>query len=251
MSSDPEGQGKETQKRQPPKPRPTIVRVFRALKRYENRRRRRAKSQHQANERMLARWTRHVGLFTGALVLVGIVTAVIFSRQLNVMQGQLDEMRTDALIHRNEVRARMQRNTKSWLRPTGLAQTTDFQNIGKSDAQEFSGWNEMKFFIKNDADRFDFRQHPDYWSGRQGVSVPSNDTVSVVTVEIPDSDVRRAINREGFIIHWGYIEYKDIFPEDPIHFLYWCVVLSIHPTSDGHFTIELPVVYRQECNATG
>ena len=72
-----------------------IVRIFRALKRYENRRSRRAKSQHQVNERMMARWTRHVGLFTGALVAVGIVTAVIFLRQLNVMQGQLDEMKVE------------------------------------------------------------------------------------------------------------------------------------------------------------
>jgi hypothetical protein len=93
MSGDPEGQSEETQKRQPPKTRFVIVRVFRALKRYENRRRRRRNSQHQVNERMMARWTRHVGLFTGALVVVGIVTAIIFWRQLNVMQSQLGAMK--------------------------------------------------------------------------------------------------------------------------------------------------------------
>jgi hypothetical protein len=46
---------------------------------------------HQRNERTMARWTRCVGLFTLALVVVGIGTAIIFWRQLNVMQGQLDE----------------------------------------------------------------------------------------------------------------------------------------------------------------
>ncbi len=95
MSGDPESQSEETQKRQPPKTRPVIVRIFRALKRYENRRRRRAKSQYQVNERMMARWTRHDGLFTGTLVFVGIVTAVIFWHQLNVMQGQLDSMESE------------------------------------------------------------------------------------------------------------------------------------------------------------
>jgi hypothetical protein len=71
----------------------------------------------------MARWTRHVGLFTLALVMVGIVTAVIFGRQLSVMQGQLDEMRVDSLIHESEVaggikvigigkRARLPRRTR-------------------------------------------------------------------------------------------------------------------------------------------
>jgi hypothetical protein len=50
---------------------------------------------HPINERMMARWTRNVGLLTGALVLVGVVTAIIFWRQLNVMQGQLDAMEAD------------------------------------------------------------------------------------------------------------------------------------------------------------
>jgi hypothetical protein len=95
MIGNPERQSQETQKRQPPKTRSVIVRIFRALKRYENRRRRRAKSQHQVNERVMARWTRHVGLFTGALVAVCIVTAVIFWHQLNVMQGQLDSMESE------------------------------------------------------------------------------------------------------------------------------------------------------------
>jgi hypothetical protein len=92
MGGQPETQGEEAKKRYPPKPRPVVVRIFRALKRCENRRRHRRKTQHQTNELMMARWTRHVGLFTGALVVVGIVTAFIFGRQLNVMQGQLDEL---------------------------------------------------------------------------------------------------------------------------------------------------------------
>ena len=40
----------------------------------------------------MAVWTSRVGWFTGALVVVSIISAVIFKGQLNVMQGQLDEM---------------------------------------------------------------------------------------------------------------------------------------------------------------
>jgi hypothetical protein len=90
--------GEKTEKRKPLKPRPLIIRLFGALKRYENRHRLRRNSQHQVNERMMAWWTRGVGLFTGALFFVGIITAVIFWRQLNVMQGQLDEMRKDSQL---------------------------------------------------------------------------------------------------------------------------------------------------------
>jgi hypothetical protein len=42
----------------------------------------------------MARWTRRVGIFTAALGAVAVITAVIFGKQLGVMQGQLDEMKT-------------------------------------------------------------------------------------------------------------------------------------------------------------
>jgi hypothetical protein len=96
MIGEPERNAEESQERHPPpSPRkPVVVRVFRALKRQINRtRRRREKNEttHQINERMMAQWTRRVGWFTGALVVVSVVTACIFWRQLNVMQRQLDD----------------------------------------------------------------------------------------------------------------------------------------------------------------
>lgn len=93
MPDQQEGQSKKEQERKRPYKPPAIIRVFRALKRHSNRRRH--QTEHQVNERMMARWTRHVGWFTAALVLVGIVTAVIFWKQLRVMQGQLDELREE------------------------------------------------------------------------------------------------------------------------------------------------------------
>lgn len=136
MSGQPEGQSEETEKGKPPKPRPAIVRIFRALKRYENRRRRRRNSQHQVNERMMARWTRHVGLFTGALVVVGIVTAVIFWRQLNVMQSQLEEMRKGAVDTAELAKAAKSSaaaaNSANQLNEVGLRPWVDFNVIEPS-----------------------------------------------------------------------------------------------------------------------
>jgi hypothetical protein len=58
-------------------------------------RREKPQTPHQINEGMVARWSRNVGWFTFALVIVNFVTAYIFWHQLNVMQGQLQEMKVD------------------------------------------------------------------------------------------------------------------------------------------------------------
>lgn len=44
---------------------------------------------HQKNERMMARWTRTVGIFTVALALVALGSALISYFQLSAMKGQL------------------------------------------------------------------------------------------------------------------------------------------------------------------
>jgi hypothetical protein len=105
MTGTPEGDAqKPDEGRQPQRiRRPVIIRVYRGFVRQINRSRGRQKppqNLHQINERMMAVWTSRVGWFTGALVLVSIVTAFIFKGQLNVMQGQLDEMKLtrDAII---------------------------------------------------------------------------------------------------------------------------------------------------------
>jgi hypothetical protein len=144
-----QSQPQEPQKRQPPR-KSVVVRIFRALKRYENRRRSSKKSEtpHQINERTMARWTRHVGVFTLALVLVGIVSALIFWRQLAVMQGQLDAMATDQ---------------RPWvqIKPTSIGpfsfaeslvnfqMTVVFVNTGKSPAINVRQWSEMLPGSKN------------------------------------------------------------------------------------------------------
>jgi hypothetical protein len=72
-----------------PSKKPIIVRIFRALKRYEysRHRRKRYSAEHHVNERMMARWTRIVGLFTAFLFAVNVGTSVIFWRQLGEMQA--------------------------------------------------------------------------------------------------------------------------------------------------------------------
>jgi hypothetical protein len=54
--------------------------------------------EHVKNERLMVRWTGTVAFLTGGLVFVGIVTAIIFWKQLNVMQGQLDVMKNTEIV---------------------------------------------------------------------------------------------------------------------------------------------------------
>jgi hypothetical protein len=89
--------GDTDQKGKPPKSGPYIIRIFHVLKRYENRRRRRSQQEKTDRDLIMARWTRRVGIFTAALALISVVTAAIFWRQLNAMQGQLTEMKTQSL----------------------------------------------------------------------------------------------------------------------------------------------------------
>jgi hypothetical protein len=105
MVSKPEGQGESSEKRKPPNRRPIIIRIFRSLKRHEHRRRRRAQQEKSDRDLIMARWTRRVGIFTAALVAVGVVTGVIFWNQLNVMQGQLGEMQSASIDMKNSIDA--------------------------------------------------------------------------------------------------------------------------------------------------
>src|SRR5665213_143508 len=81
-----------------------------------------APTPHQINERMMALWTRRVGLFAGATVLVGVITGIIFWRQLNVMQGQLDEATKQRLMTIAQIRATLQRDNR--VDPMGVTLPT-------------------------------------------------------------------------------------------------------------------------------
>jgi len=81
----------------PPKQKPQIIRVLRALKRQYHRyaaEYEKQKSDHAGNERMMAFWTKRVGQFTILLAIIAVLSAGISFWSLRVIQGQLDEMRS-------------------------------------------------------------------------------------------------------------------------------------------------------------
>ena len=71
----------EDQKRNPPRQRkPITIRIFRALKRQYHHARgygKKGETEHQRNEKTMARWTRRLGLFTIILAFIAAITAGI------------------------------------------------------------------------------------------------------------------------------------------------------------------------------
>jgi hypothetical protein len=199
----------------------------------------------QANrDNAIRNWTAVLGISSAFAAIFTVFTLI-------AIRGQLVEMQTDSIIRKNEIRARIQRHTTDEITATGLAEPTTLINIGKSDAQDFTGWNQMQFFEPEAADRFDFRKNPDDWHKPVRTTIGPNDSISLETQEILTSDVRKAMNKDGVLIHWGYVEYRDIFPDNPLHFLHWCSLLNFHPTGNGRFTLTQPILYKAECNTSG
>jgi hypothetical protein len=64
-------------------------------------------TEHEKNESVMARWSRNVGLLTVIIVVVNVVTAIIMWRQMDVMQGQLDESKTATQITQMQLKANL------------------------------------------------------------------------------------------------------------------------------------------------
>jgi hypothetical protein len=73
-----------------PRHSPVISRALRILRRRY--RGHKGETEHQTNERMMARWARRVGIFTIVLAIVSAISAGIFFHQMTAMQGQLNTM---------------------------------------------------------------------------------------------------------------------------------------------------------------
>jgi hypothetical protein len=86
MPRAPDQEGRETNKPS------MIIRIFRALKRYRHqyeRRREKRGTEHQINERMMARWTRRLGILTFVLAIIAGVTACILEKTDKTLRATL------------------------------------------------------------------------------------------------------------------------------------------------------------------
>jgi hypothetical protein len=215
---------------------------------------------HQQNERMMARWTRMVGAFTVVLAAVAAVSAIILYRQLQAMRGQLEEMRnagrqTDEIVAANKALAQSAVNQGSIMlgqlkemREQSIATRAQIRarltltivpndmraqnawvftpvwvNHGTTEALDFNGWVSAYSFIPDAPADFNFLEP---------ISKPEPGVHSTVepqgvrmqgSVGVLDDNITRTMAGTEMTYLWLYMEYRDIFEKE--HHENWCFKL--------------------------
>lgn len=206
--------------------------------------RRAAQSEKETSEQRSARITadatRVIAVFAVVAGLVGISQAVIANRQLTAMQSQLTEMHEQTVTTRNQIRANIGDNP--WrvdqVRENGQIVAWDFtpewKNSGGTDAMEVRDWWGHTI-IRRHYDSFNEVTCPP-------VGVPPPTHPFVVQTQHPfaqgaqridAADISKAGTHDVQIIFAGRVDYRDIFPDDPPHYVDWCsLVIPTNATNN-------------------
>lgn len=240
MVGAPKAKAQKTEERHRPPKRPVIVRVFRTLKRRYHASKRRHQPSHHTNEGMMARWTRNVGLFTLALVFVGIFTAVIFKWQLDVMQGQLAVMKQQMV-------AKLNMSTKTDIDANQWKLTPVWKNTGQSDARNVVAWDKIRLFKRDEAEHFDFLKWPVDRDKVVKLTIPPEGSFSQQTLTATQDDAQAYLSGSSVVIIWGYIEWNDVFDDTPLHSRNWCHEMIFDKAFQGYRATD-PTYYKSECN---
>ncbi len=192
----------------------------------------------------MAQWTRMVGLFTIILVVVNVATAVIFGKQLSVMQGQLDEAKATTVLTQTQLRANFRRDRID-ISPVGDENGISswdvspmWVNTGSTSAKDWYGWFDIKVIDKPEGVPKEPQgllsdcaptPRPDPSFG--GSVMPPGATISQISKAVSKEDAIKAVKKQSVIMIYGYIEYRDVFPNTPVHHDDWCGELVPQDTS--------------------
>lgn len=242
------GNGAEPQKRNPPRP-SVIVRVFRYLKRRNNRRHQAEKKQtdRQRNELVMARWTRRVGIFTIVIAVISGISAWIFYGQQNIMQGQLDEMGKQRLMTIAQLRADLKQESpqitpiRSDEKPAqpgdsvvAWAVSPQWINSGETDARGYIGWFDLKPLTFTKPHHVSAADCPvPTRTPTKPTDIPRGQGFRMVAKKIELPNAERAEGGYGIILMVGHLEYRDIFPGTTEHHADWCTALLPNDLKQG------------------
>jgi hypothetical protein len=205
-------------------------------------------SEHEKNERAMARWTRNVGLLTAIIVIVNVITAAIMWKQMDVMRGQLDESKTSTLITQTQLKANLRRDPiviaaldKTKLKPelSGVATTDDmfdvkvtWTNAGLTSATDYKGWIKTLVIdpngrpvhrLEEDCPKSDPAENLLHFIAP--MTIPPQGSMPY-DAKFPVSKTTTGPNHPLILIY-GYIEYRDVFPDSPTHHSWhhddWCL----------------------------
>jgi hypothetical protein len=211
---------------------------------------------HQKNERTLANWTRRVGQLTLALVLVNIVTAGIFWRQLSVMQNQLDEEKAKGVLEKTQLRGNMRREVPQLSqvgagtdlggpkgKSTDWAISPKWINVGGSDVLDYKGWFDVQVFDIVPNKKVDSKDCPSLATPDplpDGIIIHPGGALEQLSKSLSAQDMIAAENQTKYILMYGHIQYRDVFPDSKPHHADWCVV--VFPNNIDKNLFSLPTL---------
>jgi hypothetical protein len=153
----------------------------------------------------------------------------------NHIDGQLEVMKTESDYRRYELAANMQLKIDSHGIPGGWNVNTVWEDVGKTDALNVTGWIDLKFVPREKINSTNFFDMPDGKQLYAKETVVPGDKVIYKTMRVGLSEALDPINSTPVI--FGYIEYNDIF--ETSHTVHFCRALDF--TFNGQIlTMNLP-----------
>jgi hypothetical protein len=198
-------------------------------------------------------WT---AIATVVIAIATIASVKISSLQWIAINGQLGEMGRQIAITEAQLRPRMSltlelsgdvKDANGGKSLNGRIVTPVWKNSGSVPPDELVGWVHIRTF---DGDT-PFGSPNAFHLGREDAPlerlwVPSPNTYEQGGTMINEGDLQRVLGRTGQVIAWGYMQYRDPFPNAPVHHLSWCFKLSLVLTESGRKDWWLP--YSPDCN---
>lgn len=189
------------------------------------------------------RWKKREVLGLWAAAAVGVAAIVVgnidASHQRDVMQRQLDEMRKQRIATAAQLRASMTREQRS-VNPidsnnnlagpgeqiAGWIISPSWTNAGSTSAIEWRGWYDLRVFSAPPNKRVGPFQCPPSQPPTplpKGRTIVQGGTFLQLAKKILVADALSAKEGTSYILMWGHAEYRDEFPDTPLHYDDWCV----------------------------
>jgi len=129
------------------------------------------------------------------------------------MQGQLKQMQADGEARKRESAATLRLDIVREFNGTEWNVTTQWLNVGKTNALNFRGWSDRHFFNASDiVNDFAFtKPSANKWNSEVGGVVPPEDKATMPTQIITWDEAWKSIYGLGFVIVYGRAEHDDIF----------------------------------------
>jgi hypothetical protein len=161
--------------------------------------------------------------------------------QFKIMSGQLEEMRVQSAITRNQVKAYLTFSYGKTSARNGIFVTPTFKNTGGSEAINFKGWDDRQFFSSPFPNDFDFTARRTN-SQLFGQSIGRDDARLLPSLFVTFDEMKKIVASQGWIVVWGRVDFDDLFKTH--HHTNFCYAVTVSPDASDLSLMPL----KNECN---